>query len=268
MFNNLIESSSHRGEFKRRGSFLLFTTATYVLLFAIAGVASIYAYDARLSEQNLELVTMMSPVDFEPPRDQSLAIERTARDSGETADNHQNYHEREFAMASVNQPDVAPDRISTTPNKNEPLPEVGSVRFTGRDRDAGVIPGGGPSGSGSRSGLDPKPLVVLTEQPPDLPVRTPAPKTIRKNIINSEAISLPIPRYPEIARQVRAQGVVLIQVLIDESGKVVSAQVVKGHPMLTPTARQAAMGARFSPTMIGDQPVKVSGTITYNFVMQ
>ena len=35
MFNNLIESSSHAKEFKRRGSFLLFTTATYVVLFRL-----------------------------------------------------------------------------------------------------------------------------------------------------------------------------------------------------------------------------------------
>ena len=48
MFNNLIESSSHAQEFKRRGSFLLFTTATYVVLFAVTGVISIYAYDAHL----------------------------------------------------------------------------------------------------------------------------------------------------------------------------------------------------------------------------
>ena len=50
MFNNLIESTSHAGEFKRRGSFVLFTTATYVLLFVIGGVMSIYAYDARLED--------------------------------------------------------------------------------------------------------------------------------------------------------------------------------------------------------------------------
>ena len=48
MFNNLIESTSHVQEFKRRGSFLLFTSATYALLFVITGVVSIYAYDAHL----------------------------------------------------------------------------------------------------------------------------------------------------------------------------------------------------------------------------
>src|ERR1700754_1876742 len=48
MFNNLIESSSHAKEYKRRGSFLLFTGAVYVALFAVTGVVSIYAYDAHL----------------------------------------------------------------------------------------------------------------------------------------------------------------------------------------------------------------------------
>src|SRR5436190_21733864 len=79
MFNNLIESSSHAREFKRRGSFVLITTATYVLLFMVAAVVSINAYDARLDDQNLEIVTMLNPVDFPaapvsvshapPPRD-------------------------------------------------------------------------------------------------------------------------------------------------------------------------------------------------------
>src|SRR5918992_1088648 len=66
MFTNLVESSPHTKEFKRRGSFFLFTTATYVVLFVVTGVISIYAYDARLEEQNLELVSLISPHEFAP----------------------------------------------------------------------------------------------------------------------------------------------------------------------------------------------------------
>jgi len=62
MFSNLIESSSHAQEFKRRGSFLLFTTITYALLLLVTGVVSIYAYDARLGQQNLDLeITLLTP---------------------------------------------------------------------------------------------------------------------------------------------------------------------------------------------------------------
>ena len=63
MFNNLIESSSHAREFKRRGSFVLFTAGTYAVLFIIAGVMSIYAYDTRLSDPSseLELISFIPP---------------------------------------------------------------------------------------------------------------------------------------------------------------------------------------------------------------
>jgi TonB family protein len=71
-----------------------------------------------------------------------------------------------------------------------------------------------------------------------------------------------------MARQIRLQGAVNVQVLIDETGKVISAKAVSGHPLLIVAAQQAAMQARFSPTIVGEQPVKVSGVITYNFVMQ
>src|SRR5688572_33071134 len=74
MFNNLIESSSHAKEFKRRGSFLLFTTATYLMLFAVTGVVSIYAYDAHLEARSteLELLTFV-PV---PPPDTPAELPR------------------------------------------------------------------------------------------------------------------------------------------------------------------------------------------------
>ena len=73
---------------------------------------------------------------------------------------------------------------------------------------------------------------------------------------------------PPIARQIRAQGAVSVQILVDEQGKVISAQAVSGNPMLTYVARDAAMRARFTPTLLSGTPVKVQGTIIYNFVLQ
>jgi TonB family protein len=59
-----------------------------------------------------------------------------------------------------------------------------------------------------------------------------------------------------------------VQVLVDETGRVISAKAVSGNPALTRAAQQAALNARFSPTKIGEQAVKVSGVIVYNFVLQ
>jgi TonB family protein len=59
-----------------------------------------------------------------------------------------------------------------------------------------------------------------------------------------------------------------VEVLVDETGKVISAKAVSGSPLLMHAAQQAALGARFSPTRLGDQAVKVSGVITYNFMLE
>jgi TonB family protein len=91
-------------------------------------------------------------------------------------------------------------------------------------------------------------------------------RAIQGGILNGKAISLPKPAYPAIARSARASGTVIVLVTIDESGKVVSARAVSGHPLLQAAAVQAAYGARFSPTQLSGQPVKVTGTISYNFV--
>ena len=64
----------------------------------------------------------------------------------------------------------------------------------------------------------------------------------------------------------RVFGKVIIEVLIDEDGNVVSAKVISGDSLLANAAVKAARRAKFVPTMLAGTPVKVSGNITYNFV--
>jgi len=91
---------------------------------------------------------------------------------------------------------------------------------------------------------------------------------VRGGVLNGKAISKPAPPYPAIARAAGAQGTVTVQIVVDEEGRVISAQAVSGHPLLQSAAVEAAREARFSPTLLSGQPVKVSGVITYNFVLQ
>jgi TonB family protein len=91
-------------------------------------------------------------------------------------------------------------------------------------------------------------------------------KKIPLTVLNGKALSLPKPSYPPLARSAHASGTVLVWVSIDESGKVISASVVAGHPVLRAEALQAAQRARFSPTLLEGRPVKVTGIISYNFV--
>jgi TonB family protein len=84
----------------------------------------------------------------------------------------------------------------------------------------------------------------------------------------AEIINKVQPEYPPIARAAHATGEVVVMIIIDEEGTVIAAQVVSGHPLLQAAAATAARESTFKPTLIKGQPVKVQGTITYNFKLQ
>jgi TonB family protein len=84
-------------------------------------------------------------------------------------------------------------------------------------------------------------------------------------VVNGRAISLPRPAFPDLAKSAGASGSVNVFVTIDETGKVIAARAISGHPLLREASEEAARKARFSVTMINGQPVKVSGIIVYNF---
>ncbi len=115
-------------------------------------------------------------------------------------------------------------------------------------------------------GVNSKPL-VLENEPPASPAPKPILKSVSRGVLNGSAILLPAPAYPDIARRMRASGVVVVEVVIDEQGKVVSANAVSGPAILRDVAVQAAHRARFSPTKLSGQPVKITGTINYNFTL-
>jgi TonB family protein len=264
MFNNLIESSSHSKEYKRRGSFFLLTTITYALLLSITGVASIYAYDAHLETQSTELDIVM----FVPPTSPEEVVPEIPRNTIRPAAN-------ETSTTPVRS--TRTELIDSASNPNNPPKDVGTIASSvpparsdseiGRFNADPVLPTGARTGVPGGEG-EPRPNVVIADPPPP-PPPPPTNKIIKTSkVLNSQAISLPKPTYPPLAIQIRLQGTVNVQVLIDETGKVISAQALGGPPMLIPEAKKAALRARFSPTMIGEQPVKVSGVITYNFQLQ
>jgi len=84
---------------------------------------------------------------------------------------------------------------------------------------------------------------------------------IAGGMLNSKAIYMPQPEVPSG----EASGVVLVQVLVDEQGSVVDARPVSGPQHLHAAAVNAARLARFAPTLMMGEPVKVSGTLSYNF---
>ena len=107
--------------------------------------------------------------------------------------------------------------------------------------------------------------VALVDDAPPAP--RPPLRPMSGGVLNGKALELPSPQYPEVARRLRVMGVVQVEVVVDENGKVISAHAVSGPSSLRDVAVQAALRARFSPTKLSGQSIKVAGQINYNFTL-
>ncbi len=92
------------------------------------------------------------------------------------------------------------------------------------------------------------------------------PQTVELGQLNSLALKLAVPVYPAIAQKLNVQGKVMVQVSLDEEGKVISAKAVNGQAMLRPACEEAIRNSKFKPTMMGNRAVKATGFVVYNFV--
>lgn len=97
---------------------------------------------------------------------------------------------------------------------------------------------------------------------------SPTKAAISGGVLNGKALYLPQPEYPAVAKAAEQEGNVVVQVTIDEQGYVTAARAVGGPPLLQAAAVEAATRARFSPTKLSGQPVKITGVINYNFVLK
>lgn len=188
------------------------------------------------------------------------------------------YYLDEATLAKMNQPAAAQPAPSgavatAQPNSSQPagivatksvapLPSGGSLMKTNIATSDSALRM--PSNVASNSAVK-----VDDEPPPPVARRVPKPllKPISGGVLNGKAVSLPKPTYPPAARSARASGTVVVEVVIDEAGKVIAAKATSGHMLLKQAAVQAAQGARFSPTLLSGQPVKISGEINYNFAL-
>ena len=271
MFGNLVESSSHKGDYARRSWFFFGTLTVYALIFLAIGVGSIYAYNTHIDTQNLELVSLIAPVETSQP--ETLPRSETPRPSAATNDSKMAVVRTPPAMVTMNPLQMPDKAVVSSPVTELPMgtgyrigvPSEGDNIFGGGDKSTG-------NGSGTGSGNNGKDIdeLVKTTPPPVMeprPSKPPAARTKSMGVVNGMATDLPKPAYSAIAKAAGARGVVTVQVLIDENGKVISARALSGHPLLQRESVQAAYRARFTPTLLSQQPVKVSGVITYNFVM-
>ena len=267
MFDKLIVSEPEGADFHNRRGYFMVSSLVVGVLFLAAVVFSIYAADYGLGSDSFELSMVMAPSEIaasepEPPKAQI-----------QTAQPAQPTKQVEIPIRQVNMPrpdeiGPVPAEISTVPNATQSRPP-GEFQIGPVETNPGTGNPTGPPSTGPAAVKAPEPIAPQPE-PKSRPAAPdpPKPPPVKSGgVVNGMAKSLPMPVYPAAAKQMRISGMVNVQVLIDESGKVISASAVSGQSMLKSAAEKAAWGAHFSTTTLSGVPVKVSGVIVYNFTL-
>jgi periplasmic protein TonB len=261
MFENLVESGSHKQDLSRKSTFIVGTVAIYLVIGVVFFVAGILLYNAQLDTGDLELTTLVAPVPV--PQAQP---DKPKQEEAKPQKQEQNVDVRKELIAAVDRTELVPQKIQTKASEIPPV-RSGVTTVIGNTSSNASAPM--PSSTGPGTGTVVAPTKVdVGEPPPPEPKPTPPRAPISGGVLNGKAVHLVQPPYPAIARQAHASGTVVVQVLIDENGNVVSAHATSGHPLLQAAAVAAARASKFSPTKLSGQPVKVTGMIQYNFVAQ
>src|SRR5882762_7018038 len=162
MFDNLVESGSHKEDLSRKGSFLLGTVAIYAVIGISLLVAGILYAPAYLDAQDLELTTLVAPV----PVPQQATPEKQEAKPQETK---QNVDVRKELIAPVAESRVVPKEVSA---KASDIPPVrrGVTTVVGNESSNAVAPM--PSGSGTGTAIAGPSKVNIAEEPPPPPAPT------------------------------------------------------------------------------------------------
>ena len=114
MFDNLVESGSHKEDVTRKGSFILVTLAVYFVLIVAGGIAGIMFATANIDQQTLELTALIAPVPV--PQQQKKEAPKP-----EKVDIDKNVDVRRELIATVDRADLVPKTISAKASDVPPV---------------------------------------------------------------------------------------------------------------------------------------------------
>ncbi|MEO6588847.1 MAG: TonB family protein [Pyrinomonadaceae bacterium] len=277
MLENLVESKNNSRAARKLYGLLFSTFLVVATMLVTATVWSLFAKDFVMGNDGMELSALMTPIPVETEEPKPEPEKPKQQNQPQNARPQPAI--RRTNMASVEEIQRVPEKVSVAPNTNKARPTGAFIVDPNAvERNASVPTGIGReikvnTGPGFIKSDDKSTAVEITKPknlvPPPALKKTEDVKKISGSIslgvINGKASSLPVPPYPAAAKAVGASGAVNVQVMIDEQGNVVSAKAVSGHPLLRDAAERAARSARFSPTLLSKVPVKVNGLIIYNF---
>src|SRR5436189_3567651 len=158
MFDNLVESSSHKEDISRKGSFVLVTLAIYVVLTVAFFIAGIYWYDNHLGEMELELTTLVAPVPV--PQQQK---EPEQKQEAKPVKVEQNVDIRKELVASVDRTELVPKEVSAKASDVPPV-RRGVTTVLGTENSSAAAPM--PAGPGAGTVVAAPTKVAIADEPP------------------------------------------------------------------------------------------------------
>lgn len=275
MLNQLIESKNHQEEAKRRSGFLVGTLGILVAVLVSGWTYSLFAKSFGMGTGEFEAANLVAPLavteEAPPPKIEIKQEKSPTADSGKII--LKDLYD-DVSSAKVPPKDMRGEKDVVSANKFN-LKDVELGDYNQIPAQTGRTTSGSSDGCGlcnndadnkSRTEEDEKAPEVV-DKPTPKPTVEPKknPPTVSLGVINGKASNLAKPLFPPAARQMGISGAVNVQVTIDEKGNVISAAVVSGHPLLRSVALSAAKQSKFTPTLLSNQPVKVTGVIVYNF---
>ena len=240
MFEDSLIESGNRFKTKRLSTTILSFTLQVLLVGVLILIPLIYT-DA-LPKTQLMTFLVAPPPPPPPPPPPAAAPVRVVKMASE------------MVNGQLRTPTKIPDKVQMIKEEEAP-PDLGG----------GGVPGGVPGGipGGSAGGVIGGILSSTQVAVPKIaaPVRV----RVSTGVATGLLIRKVTPTYPQLARQARIQGSVVLQAEISKDGTIQNLQLISGHPMLAPAAIEAVKQWRYKPYLLNGEPVAVETQVVVNF---
>ena len=243
MFEDSLIESTGRIKTKRGWTTLLSFFLQCILIVIVILIPLIYTEALPKQQLMTFLVAPPPPPPPPPPAAEPVKVVKVVQ--------------TDIVDGQLRTPTKIPEKVAMIKEEEAP-PPVSAVAGV-----VGGVPGGVPGGQmgGVIGG-------IISSTPVAVP-RVEQPQRIRvsQGVVQGNAISQPRPQYPQIARNARIQGAVVLQAVISKGGTIENLKVVSGHPMLRQSAIDAVRQWRYRPYFLNGEPVEVETQITVNFTL-
>ena len=238
MFEDSLIESGNRLKTKRLGT----TVISFLLQVGLIGILILIPliYTDALPKTQLMTFLVAPPPPPPPPPPPAAAVKVVKIQS-------------EIISGQLRTPTRIPTKIQMIKEEEAPPDLGGGV--------TGGVPGGIPGGSsgGVIGG-------ILSSTHVDVPkVATPQRVRVSTGVATGLLIKKVTPNYPQLAKQARIQGQVVLQAEISKDGTIQNLQLISGHPMLAPAAIEAVRQWRYKPYLLNGEPVAVETQVVVNF---